>query len=446
MKRISIAILLCVGGALVSGLLLLQHHGEEGAVAAVNEVCGDGTTSGCETVARSPYSAVGGIPLAAMGLAFSLCLALGLSLATMAPAEVRDPVAAAVLAALALALGLDVLLLAVQAFFVKAFCLLCLVTYLLNGGAFVALWPVRRSRAWRAALARSEGRLALAGWALGSLGLVSAVSAADLTLSCRAAGRQQRLLGAPAPGPVLNTAGPAGPSEPASEEVKRLQEQVRKLQETLDDPQKLDQYFAEKAARDYERAPVQSFDLKNVPFRGPQAAPVQVVEYSDFLCPFCRSLAGALSQFLPQSGNRVVIYYKNYPLDRACNPSLKASTHPGACWLAFGGLCAQYEGRFGAYADKVFSTDLRNPQPADVVRLAAQAGLNAAAFEACIADPRTRSDLEAQIAEAQRLGVQATPTLFVNGKKLPRINDFLQVVDKEAQRKGFPPMGQPSPR
>jgi protein-disulfide isomerase len=60
--------------------------------------------------------------------------------------------------------------------------------------------------------------------------------------------------------------------------------------------------------------------------------------------------------------------------------------------------------------------------------------------------PKTKQKLEAQIAEAQQLGVQATPTLFVNGKKLPRINDFIQVVDKEAQARGFPPMQKgPSP-
>jgi uncharacterized membrane protein len=146
-KRLAIAILLCVAGALTSGLLLLHHHGEAVAVSAVNEVCGDGTTSGCETVARSPYSAVGRIPLAAIGLAFSLCLGLGLLLASVAPAEIRDPAAAVALAALGLALVIDLVLLGVQAFFVKAFCLLCLVTYLLNGGAFAALWPARRSRA-----------------------------------------------------------------------------------------------------------------------------------------------------------------------------------------------------------------------------------------------------------------------------------------------------------
>ena len=62
---------------------------------------------------------------------------------------------------------------------------------------------------------------------------------------------------------------------------------------------------------------------------------------------------------------------------------------------------------------------------------------------ACLGAPRTKERLTAQIEEARRLGVQSTPTLYINGKKLPRINDFLQVVDKEAQAKGFPPL-QPS--
>ena len=108
--------------------------------------------------------------------------------------------------------------------------------------------------------------------------------------------------------------------------------------------------------------------------------------------------------------------------------------------VALGAVCAQRQGKFEAYHDRVFSTDLRNPTPADVVRIAGEAGLNGAALQGCLDDPKTKETLAAQIAEANRLGVNATPTLYVNGKKLPRINDFVSVVDKEARRKGFPPL------
>jgi protein-disulfide isomerase len=138
----------------------------------------------------------------------------------------------------------------------------------------------------------------------------------------------------------------------------------------------------------------------------------------------------------------VAVYFKNYPLDNACNAKLPRATHPGSCNLALGAVCAQYQGRFEAYHDKVFSANLQDPRPADVVRLAGEAGLNATALQSCLDDPKTKADLAAQIAEANQLEITATPTVYVNGKKLPRINDFVAVVDKEARKKGFPPLGQ----
>ena len=441
-KRLAAALVLCLVGALVAGLLLLEHHGLGSAV--VSHVCGEGTASGCETVARSPYASVFGVPWASIGLFGSLSLAVLLALAFVAPAQVRDPAAGLALAIVAVALLVDLALLGVQALAVKAFCTLCILTYLLNGAVALVLFPARRAiGSARDAVREGVGRMAAAGWVIGSLAFAGAVGAGDLALTSLAATRAATMLGAlPPPAPASASPAPASPGSPPSE-LERWRAQARRLQETLDDPQKLEQYFREKAAREFEQARPQRLDLKDVPSKGKEGSPVQVVEFSDFLCPYCRALAGGLAAFLPQAGNRLQLYFKNYPLDQACNASLKASTHPGACWLALGGVCAQYQGRFWAYHDKVFTTELKNPQPADVVRLGTAAGLNAAALESCINDPRTKDRLMAEIAEAQRLGVQATPTLIVNGKKLPRLDYFVQVVDKEAQTKGFPPLSAP---
>jgi len=459
--RIVAALCLCLAGAAVSGLLLMQHHGEGPAVSAVNQACGDGQTSGCEDVARSSWSRFAGLPVAAWGLAFYLSLSLALALALVAPPEVRETLAGLVVAALAVGLLVDLLLLGVQAFAIHAYCALCILTYLLSAAALFALLPARlAARGAGGAAGRPEGRLALAGWAFGTLAVAGAVFAANATLGSRAARRQATLLGAPAaaapaaapaadpapapanPGTPAATASPsASPEAPAgSQDAKYWQERAQKLQSTLDDPQKLEAYFAEKAQREYEAFTAVSIDVASAPLKGSATAPARVVEFSDFMCPFCRSLAGALSQFVPQAGGRVAVYFMNYPLDNACNPKLPRATHPGACHLALGAICAHYQGKFDAYHDRVFSTELRNPQPADVVRLAGEAGLNAAALEGCLDDPKTKADLAAQIAEANRLGITSTPTLYVNGKKLPRINDFVPVVDKEARKKGFPPL------
>lgn len=467
-KRLVAAVVICLVGAAVSSLLLMQHHGEEGAVSAVNRACGDGQTSGCEEVARSHYSKLAGVPLAAIGLVFYLSLAVLLALAALGPAESRPPLAALAVIAFALALLIDVGLLALQAFSIKAFCKLCLGTYALNAAGLAVLWPARRAAAeLGTAVRRAEGHLVIAAWVVATLAIAGGVLGAEAALAAREAQRSANLLGTPtAPAPTVaattapTTAPPASttpeptpvttvppkaaPAAGAAGEMQYYKDTAKHLQETLDDPQKLEAYFADKAAKEFDRAPVQALDLKDVPVKGPANAPIQVVGYSDFLCPFCRGLAGALAQYIPQSGNRVAIYFKNYPLEQSCNPTIQNTVHPGACVLALGGICANYQGKFEPYHDRVFGAELKNPQVADVVRLAGEAGLNAAAVESCLADPRTKEQLAAQIQEAKKVGVQATPTLFINGKKLPRINDFLQTVEKEAQRKGLPPLALPA--
>jgi protein-disulfide isomerase len=262
-----------------------------------------------------------------------------------------------------------------------------------------------------------------------------------------------RLRGAPerpaaAPTTAATTApplvAPPAAEAPAAErqDVGYWREQAQKLQATLDDPQKLAQYFSAKAEREYDAESPELIDLASVPVRGPADAPVTVVVYSDFLCPYCRQLAQALAGYMPRAGGRIKLYYKNYPLESGCNPKVARTVHAGSCALALGGLCAYYQGKFDQYHDRVFATELHEPQPADVVRLAGEAGLNAAAVEGCMDDPKTKSALAAQVAEGNRLGVSSTPTVYIDGRKLPQINIFEAIVDKEARKKGAPPPSQ----
>ena len=457
--RLAVAIILMAAGAAVSGLLLLEHHGEQRAAAAVSQVCGEGETSGCAVVAQSCWSAVRGVPLAAIGLFFYAGLGLLLTLALLAGPPARQATAALALLALVVALAVDLALLGVQAFAIHAFCMLCLMTYLFNILAVVVLLPARRDgRVVGEAVATVDGRLVFAGSLLGALALAMAVFASELTLAHRQRGRAASILGpsgapalpAPAPSPRPSPPAAAGAPLPPDaqrwqEEARMAQEQARRLQEILDDPRKLDEYFREKAAREFDQGPVRNLDLAGVPSKGAGDAPVRVVEYSDFLCPFCRSLAGAFASFVPQSNNRVAVYFKNYPLEQSCNPNLKTTVHAGACALALGGLCAQEQGKFWPYHDKVFASTLTSPGVKDVARLGGEAGLDAAALEACVMSAKTRDRLKAEIAEAQGAGVSATPTVFINGRRLPRINDFIQMVDKEFARLGLPPLKPPSP-
>ena len=144
-RRIVAALVLCAAAAAVAGLLLARHHGEPRAVAAVSQACGEGQASGCDEVARSRWSRVAGFPVAAWGLAFYLSTALLLLLALVGPEALAWPLSLVAAGALVSALLVDLVLLAVQAVSIRAFCALCLLTYVLGGLALAALWPARRA-------------------------------------------------------------------------------------------------------------------------------------------------------------------------------------------------------------------------------------------------------------------------------------------------------------
>jgi protein-disulfide isomerase/uncharacterized membrane protein len=457
-NRLSFVALLAFLGALLSGLLLFDHHGVSSAQSAVHQLCGAVPETGCELVSNSQHSTIGGFSLAAVGLFFygSIMLLLALGLASPSDAT-RDFAAGLGFAAFLAALAVDVLLLGVQAVAIGAYCRLCLATYAVNGLVLAALWPIR-SRI-RAVLSGGDLRRALSVWAFGAVVIAVGVGAVDQALAARPTAN---LLGAsePVPPPPADAAPPplvsetpvSEPSPPVSErsgpneaELARLQAQletakarIRELQATLDNPQKFQAYQEQKAAQDFEQQPRVEIDLKDVPSKGPAAAPIQVAEFSDFLCPFCRNLAGAFAGFLPQSQGRVAIFFKHYPLDQACNPVMTRTVHDGACELALGGVCAEEQGRFWPYHDRVFGQPPSNPTNEDVVRIATDAGLDADAMRECLSSPGARAKLDRDIAEGRRLDVNATPTVFVNGKRLEQIGAFMKAIESESKRLGLP--------
>ena len=234
-----------------------------------------------------------------------MSLALLCALGLLGGPDTRATTAGIALAGLLLSLVVAVVLLGVQLVLIKAFCKLCLLTYAVNALAFMIVLPTRRSgAALGSGMRYSEGRVALAGWGLGTVALAAAVLAFDTALASRAtagSGPSPSLLGVSAP-PSSSPAPAGSEAQRYQEEARVAQEQARRLQEILDDPKKLADYFGEKARQEYEQGPVLSFNLKGAPFKGPADAPIRVVEFSDFLCPYCRQIAAAFASYVPQSG------------------------------------------------------------------------------------------------------------------------------------------------
>lgn len=153
------------------------------------------------------------------------------------------------------------------------------------------------------------------------------------------------------------------------------------------------------------------------PSLGPSSAPITIVEFSDFQCPFCKIAAYALNSALLPVRDQVRVEFRNFPLDSACNPKITSTFHPVACEAAQVALCAHRQGRFESVYETLFDHQ-SSFAPGKPLELATQLGLHAPELQSCMSSPQIALQIEHDIQEASVLGVNSTPTFFVNGYKV----------------------------
>jgi protein-disulfide isomerase len=121
----------------------------------------------------------------------------------------------------------------------------------------------------------------------------------------------------------------------------------------------------------------------------------------------------------------VRLAYKHYPLNGECNPALNVAAHAQACDAALASECASEQGKFWEYHDALFDENVnaqkKFSQPdfsnQSLASIAGTVGLDAQKFSACMQSGRDKDRIVLDAEEATRVGVQGTPTFFVNGKK-----------------------------
>ena len=164
----------------------------------------------------------------------------------------------------------------------------------------------------------------------------------------------------------------------------------------------------------------QKLTLEGFPSKGPANASVVIVEFGDFQCPSCRQLDLMLRQLLP-SYPQVRLVFKDFPLE---------TIHPWAMTAAIAGRCAfqQSSDAFWKLHDLIYDNQtLITPENAydKLIELATDAGLSPVPLRACIADPETIQLVRKSIAEGTGLGINSTPTTFVNGRTVTGPNETL---------------------
>lgn len=154
--------------------------------------------------------------------------------------------------------------------------------------------------------------------------------------------------------------------------------------------------------------------IDGAPIRGPEQAPVTLVEFSDFQCPYCARVQPVLQQILETYPDQVKLVYKDFPL-----PSL----HPQAPKAAEAARCAREQDKYWDYHDRLFQ-DAQDLTPDKLKRYAADLQLDSAAFAACLDSGKYADAVRQDMAQGTGLGVNSTPTFFINGRYLSGAQPF----------------------
>lgn len=182
-------------------------------------------------------------------------------------------------------------------------------------------------------------------------------------------------------------------------------------------------------------------DLDSDPFIGDPNAPVVIVEYSDFECPFCSRYFsdsyGIIKERYIDTG-LARLYFKDFPLDNI-HPLARPTAITANCLYDQKGSAA-----FFAFHDRLFELGGRLISTDYIRQLAIEGGADAAALEACASNPEYSAEIDADIAEGSTVGVTGTPSFVINGEvvigAVPFV-EFERVIEDALAGNGCQPAG-----
>jgi protein-disulfide isomerase len=164
------------------------------------------------------------------------------------------------------------------------------------------------------------------------------------------------------------------------------------------------------------------------PVKGPANAPVTIVEFLDFQCPFSSGMRPTLQEVEKKYGDKVRVVCRQYPL----------ASHPDAQKAAEAALCAHDQGKFWEMHDAMFA-DQKKLGVDELKARAASLGLNTDKFNKCIDSGEKNAIIQADLKEGAAAGVSGTPAIFVNGRSFSGvvpIEQLTTVIDDELRRAG----------
>jgi protein-disulfide isomerase len=175
-----------------------------------------------------------------------------------------------------------------------------------------------------------------------------------------------------------------------------------------------------------EEQPYARYDVPSEGFYalGPDDAPITIIEFSDYQCPFCRRWhAEVFEQLLAEYPGKIKFVYRNLPL---------TSIHPDAQSAAEAAMCAGEQNAYWQFHDQLLSSEILGTGA--YTQYAQNLNLDMTAFDACMTTEKYKAAIQADSDFALDLGVRSTPTFFINGLAIvgaQPLDVFKQVIDKE---------------
>lgn len=162
-------------------------------------------------------------------------------------------------------------------------------------------------------------------------------------------------------------------------------------------------------------------DADDDPYLGHVDAPVEIIAFEDFQCPFCQAAEPILEAVYQQYPNDIKVVYRDFPL---------YTIHDQAIAAAQAGECADEQGKFWAWHDEAFlNQSALATAPAVFSTWAETAGLDVTAFAACVVEERYAAEVQKDLDEGFLAGVSATPTFFINGQRVLGIQSESQWIE-----------------
>lgn len=347
--------------------------------------CNVSATVNCDVVLGSRYAVFAGMPVSTWAILYHVAvLGLAIAVAGAGRATVRETLTTLTLVLATCGVLFSIYMAAVAFAVLHTVCLMCSMLYMVAVGLFLAVWRLRArarmtGRRWRAEHAGQE-RTVVIGSIVAALALV-------VVGSWEALGR----------GVHLNDA----------TEISRQR------------PEFCQWYLAQ---------PVVQVPVDAGNSRGSADAPVTIVEFSDFECGHCSVFHQTLDDLLHRLGPNVRVLFRHFPLDSACNPAVPTRLHPQACLAAMAAECAAEQDKFWQYHNLLFDNQQRLERQF-LIAYAGRLGLDVTRFTACLGSEAARARVERDAKQGAQLGIDSTPTVFINGRTIKGALDFQRLAD-----------------